>query len=398
MANALSGVRVLDLTHYVAGPYCTKLLADYGADVIKVEKPGLGDPARSIGPFFHDTPGLEKSGLFLFLNTSKKSINLNLKSKDGAQILKQLVKDVDIVVENFHPRVLPALGLDYEALKDCNPSLVMTSITNFGQSGPYKNYTMDAIVADGMGGWSITVGEPERPPLKIGGYQAEFTAGLQAAMATMTALTYQELHGPGQHVDVSILESVVNMLMSDTILYAYTGQVKIREGVRHRPYPSTVLPCRDGYVGVIGHMPIQWETLCAWMEKPELMDDPRFGTSGLRREHADDLDEILTSWLADKTQDELYHVAQELRIPFGKVMNAEQILHHTQLIHRNYFMSIDHPATGEVKYPGAPFRFKDLPYDIQRAPLLGEHNEEIYGRRLGYRPEEVVRLRELGVI
>jgi crotonobetainyl-CoA:carnitine CoA-transferase CaiB-like acyl-CoA transferase len=398
MDQVLTGMRVLDLTHYIAGPYCTKLLADYGAEVIKIERRGNGDGARRVGPFYQDIPDPEKSGLFLYLNTSKKGITLNLKSCTGIKIFKKLVGEADLVVENFHPRVMPGLGLDYETLKRINPGLVMTSISNFGQDGPYRDFRMDEIVADAMGGWSYTTGGEDREPLKPGGYQAQITAGAYAAMAGMTALTSRDFAGKGQHVDVSILECVVNMLMSDTALYSYTGEIKRREGKRHKAYPSTVLPCKDGHMAVVGHTPDQWEAFCAWMEKPELLDDPRFETSPSRREHADELDAILMPWLKERTQEELYHGAQELRIPFGKVMDSKQILNHSHLKSRQYFIDIEHPATGRITYPGAPFRFGELPYRVNRAPLLGEHNREIYCGRLGFSREELVQLRQLGVI
>ena len=398
MNQVLAGLRVLDLTHYIAGPYCTKLLADYGAEVIKIERPGYGDGARHIGPFYQDIPDPEKSGLFLFLNTSKKGITLDLKSRTGIDIFKKLVSEADLVVENFHPRVMAGLGLDYGTLKEVNPGLVMTSISNFGQTGPYRDFRMDEITADAMGGWSYTTGEEDREPLKPGGYQAQFTAGSYAAMAGMTALTHQDITGQGQHVDVSIIECVVNMLMSDTALYTYTGEIKRREGKRHKAYPSTVLPCKDGYMSVVGHTPDQWEAFCIWMEKPELLDDPRFENSPERRENADALDAILIPWLETRTQEELYHGAQELRIPFGKVMDAGQILDHPHLRSRKYFVDIEHPATGRITYPGAPFRFGDIPYRVDRAPLLGEHNREIYCGRLGYSREELVQLRQLGAI
>ena len=398
MDQVLTGLRVLDLTHYIAGPYCTKLLADYGAEVIKIERPCHGDEARNIGPFYKDIPDPETSGLFLFLNTSKKGITLNLKSGKGIAVFRQMVSEADLVVENFHPRVMPGLGLDYGSLGELNPGLVMTSISNFGQDGPYRDFRMEEIVADAMGGWSYTTGDPDREPLKPGGYQAQLTAGIYAAMAGMTALTYKNVTGRGQHVDVSIWECVVNMLMSDTALYSYTGEIKRREGKRHKAYPSTVLPCKDGHMAVVGHTPDQWEAFCIWMEKPELLADPRFETSMARREHADELDAVLMPWLEERTQEELYHGAQERRIPFGKVMDPKQILNHSQLKSRRYFVDIEHPATGKITYPGAPFRFGDIPFKVDRAPLLGEHNREIYCDWLGHSKEELVQLRQLGVI
>ncbi len=190
--RALSGVRVLDLTHYIAGPYCTKMLSDYGADVVKVERPGLGDAARSLGPFLNDEPHPEKSGLFLYLNTNKKSITLNLKSATGVSILKELVKQSDILVENFSPRVMPSLGLDYKTLKKINPGLVMTSISNFGQTGPYRDYKATDLNIWGLSGILYECGEPNREPLKMGNNVSEYVAGLYAALTTLSALYYRD--------------------------------------------------------------------------------------------------------------------------------------------------------------------------------------------------------------
>ena len=395
--QALSGVRVLDLTHYIAGPYCTKLLADYGAEVIKIEKPGVGDGARRIGPFYKDDPHPEKSGLFLYLNTNKLGITLNLKSVTGLNIFKQLVKDVDIVVENFSPRVMPSLGLSYENLEKLNPRLIMTSISNFGQSGPYRDYKASEIVADAMGGWMNIIGHPEREPLKPGGNQAQFVAGLFGAVATMTALYYQEMTGIGQHIDISIMEAVLYIQMNITQLYSYNKEIRKRAGNVVWPPPGSILPCQDGYIGAIAVTTAQWQTLCHWMGMPELIEDPRFATAVDRAEHLDELNAILISWLVGHSQDELYHEAQRRRLPFAPPASAKMLLESEHLKERGYFVEVEHPYTGETCYPGAQFTMGNLPYRLRRAPLLGEHNEQVYAR-LGYSRDDLIRLREQGVI
>ena len=205
--QALSDVKVLDLTWHIAGPYCTKLLADYGAEVIKVEKPEEGDPTRRMAPFFKDDPHPEKSGLFLHLNTNKKGITLDLKSATGKKIIKELVSKVDILVESFSPRVMPSLGLDYQTLEQINPKLVMVSISNFGQSGPYRDFKASEIVEYAMGGEMYSTGIADREPLKLGGNVTQYQAGTVAAVATVGALYAAEFQGTGQHVDVSIMET-----------------------------------------------------------------------------------------------------------------------------------------------------------------------------------------------
>lgn len=398
MEQALSGIKVLDLAHYIAGPYCTKMLADYGARVIKIEKPGTGDGARRLGPFFKDDPHPEKSGLFLYLNTSKRGITLNLKSRTGVRIFRELVKDTDILVENFSPRVMPGLGLGYENLEKLNPRLVMTSISNFGQSGPYRDYRATEIVADAMGGWSTIIGHPDREPLKPGGNQAQFVAGLFGAVGTMAAYYSQELTGIGQHLDISIMEAVLYIQMNITSVYSYEGLIRKRVGNRVGPYPSGILPCKDGYIGAITVTAEKWPVLCNWMGMPELINDPRFLTPADRALNIDELDAIMISWLVEHEAEELFREAQKRRLPFGIPASTKMLLESRHLQARGYFVEVDHPMTGKVKYPGAQVKMGNLPYELKRAPLLGEHNEEVYCGQLGYSKNDLVKLREQGVI
>jgi CoA:oxalate CoA-transferase len=396
--KALNGVKVLDLTHCVAGPYCTKLLADYGAEVIKIERPGIGDGARRMGPFHGDTPHPEKSGLFLYLNTNKLGITLNLKSEDGIRILRELIKDADILVENFRPGVMFSLGLGYEEMEKLNPRLVMTSISNFGQTGPYRDYKATEIVSDAMGGWMSIIGDPTREPLKTGGKQAQFVSGLFGAIGTMTAFHDQQSSAIGQHIDISIMEAVLYIQMNLTSYYTYNGMLRKRIGNRVLPLPGAILPCRDGYVGAIAVTNSQWETLCDWMGMPELKADPRFASSPDRAKNVDELEAIIASWLIEHDQEELVREGQKRRLPFAAPASAKMLLESAHLNFRGYFVEVDHPATGKVRYPGAQLRMDDLPYELKRAPLLGEQNEEIYCRRLGYTEEDLVRMREQGII
>ena len=396
--RALAGIKVLDLTHYITGPYCTKLLADYGAEVTKVERTGTGDGARRMGPFFKDDPHPEKSGFFLYLNTNKLGVTLNLKSETGIKIFKELLKDADILVENFSPRVMPSLGLSYENLERINPNLVMTSISNFGQSGPYRDYKATEIVADAMGGWMAIIGDPERQPLKPGGHQSQFVAGLSGALGTMTAFYCQEMSGIGQHVDISIMDAVLYIQMNITSIYSYHEMITKRIGNVVLPPPGSILPCKDGYIGAIAVTTRQWQTLCHWMGMPELIEDPRFLTRIDRAEHLDELNAILISWLVEHEQEELLREAQKRRLPFGVPASTKMLLESQHLKERGYFVEVNHPATGKLRYPGAQFKMSDLPYQLRPAPLLGEHNEEVYCQRLGYTRSNLVRLREQGTI
>ena len=293
--KVLSGIKVLDLTHHIAGPYCAKLLADYGAGVIKIERPVVGDDARRIGPFFGDDPHPEKSGLFLYLNTNKRGITLDLKSDAGLNIFRRLVETADILVENFSPGVMDRLGLSYEALEKINPRLVMTSISNFGQSGPYRGFKSSELITDAMGGWMTIIGDPEREPLKPGGSQAQFVGGLFGALGTMTAFHGREVNGIGQHVDISLMEAVTYIQMNITSTFAYYRHIVKRIGNMVLPLPGTMLPCKDGYIGAFAVTASQWEILCDWMGKPEFKEDPNFISGPDRAENYDLLNAHLIS-------------------------------------------------------------------------------------------------------
>jgi crotonobetainyl-CoA:carnitine CoA-transferase CaiB-like acyl-CoA transferase len=401
MNRALSDVKVLDLTHHLAGPYCTKLLADYGADVIKIEKPEDGDVARSIGPFFKDEPHPEKSGLFLYLNTNKRSITLNLKAETGKKIFKELVSQVDILVESFSPRVMPSLGLDYKTLEKINPGLVMISISNFGQTGPYRDFKASDIIEYGMGGEMCSTGWPERYPLKLGGTVVLFSASLVAAATTMGAFYGSRYNGIGQHVDVSIMETQmgsVDRRAPSLIAYQYCQDINLRSppagyGLELVP-PFN--PCADGYfnctVGIVF-----WDRLVKMLGDPKF-EDPRFNPPWTDPGLKEEFDEMWIPWCMERNKGEIAKVMQDAEIVCTPINDAGDILADPQLSERKYFVEIDHPATGKLKYPGAPFKMSETPWQAMRpAPLLGEHNEEVYSR-LGYSREDLISLREAGVI
>ena len=271
--QALSDVQVLDLTWHIAGPYCTKLFADYGADVIKIEKPGEGDPARRMAPFFKDSPHPEKSGFFLHLNTNKRSITLNLKSSTGKKIFKDLVRDTDILVENFSPHVMPSLGLSYEELEKINPKLVMTSISNFGQTGPYRDYKASDIIEEGMGQAMYVRGLPDREPQKLAANIMGYQGGNVGATASMVAFHVARRKGIGQHVDVSIMEcglTAIDMRPGYLVGYQYTGLVGTREDAAvFGIMPFGVFPTQDGFVE-IAVTPAHWPRIVKMLNMPDL--------------------------------------------------------------------------------------------------------------------------------
>ena len=391
----LSDLKVLDLTHYVAGPYCTNLLAGLGAEVTKIERPGEGDGARKLGPFPNDIPDPEKSGLFLYLNTNKKGITLNLETETGGKIFKELVKGADILVENFSPSVMPSLGLDYETLETLNPKLVMTSISNFGQTGPYRDWKATDMVSFALGGIMYTVGALERTPLRLPGYLVQYAAGLYGFTATMSALNHRDETGEGQHVDFSIMEGVAFGPTTAIIRYTHGGQIQKR-GPGLGAGLGEVYPCKDGYAGIGGYR--DWVAFCQVMGKPELIQDERFATMEARLQHREESMQIVRDWALEHTKDEIYHAGQARRFTFGAIYDYGEALEAAQTKERGFFTEIDHPRAGRFLYPGAPFKMDDLPWPAERAPLLGEHNEEIYCGRLGFTKEELVKLSQAGVI
>lgn len=404
MEQALSDVKVLDLTHHISGPYCTKLLADYGAHVIKVEKPGGGDPARSMGPFFKDDPHPEKSGLFLHLNTNKRGITLNLNSGTGKKIFEKLVSEVDILVENFSPRVMPNLGLEYDALEKINSNLVMTSISNFGQTGPYRDFKASELILYGMGGAMNNTGIIERYPIKKGGTVIQYQAGTTAAVATMLAFLASRAQGIGQHVDVPIFETQMGSIdrrMSQLLSYQYNRETSHRadpetQGVG---FPTGIFPCKDGFFSLAGGF-IYWPRICKMLDRPDLLTDPGFSTIEGQREpeNQERFDLIWYPWIAERTKAEIIEAGQAAGVLCGPINTTEDLVNDTHWKVREYWTEIDHPVTGRLTYTGAPFKMAESPWRVKRpAPLLGQHNEEVFGE-LGHSKEDLIKLRERGII
>ena len=382
-SGALAGVKVIDLTHHIAGPYATKMLADFGADVLKIERPG-GDPARRLPPFYHDEPHQEKSLPFLYLNTNKRSLTLNLKSEQGRAILLELLADADALVENFAPSVMPSLGLDYETLRARNPRLVVASVSNFGQTGPWRDYRATEIVEYALGGLMYIFGAYDREPLKHALHQAQFKAGANLASATLMALYHQRLTGQGQRVDVSIQESIASALRDVTNNYTYTGAVRRRQP-NHTGDLTRLRAVSDGYVlpnPGLGAS-VDWQILVDFLDAPEL-DDPRFDNASARLENAEALGEILDRIFAAKQKQEIFYAAHEKRFIYGVIDSPAETLDNPQIQARGYYVPVAHPDLGEITFPGAPFLMSGSPWQVNStAPTLGQHNGEALGA-LGY--------------
>ncbi len=404
MEQALSDVKVLDLTHHIAGPYCTKLLADYGAEVVKVERPDGGDPARAFGPFLNDEPHPEKSGLFLHVNTNKRGVTINLKSQAGKKILRQLVAGVDILVENSAPRVMPSLGFAWDDLEKINPKLVMTSISNFGQSGPYRDFKASELILYGMGGAMNETGTLDRYPLKKGGNVIQYQAGTIASVATMLALFSARADDAGQHVDVPIFESqmaTIDRRMSHLLTYQYNNEITQRPDPEQEPagFPVGVYPCQDGFFQIAGGF-VFWPRICKMIDRPDLVADPGFATPQGQRDPAN-LERFLViwyPWIAERTKQQIITVGQAAGVLCGPISTTEDLLNDPHWQARGFWEEIEHPVAGKHTYPGAPFRMATTPWIIRRpAPLLGQHNVEVFGE-LGYSREDLVTLRQNGTI
>jgi CoA:oxalate CoA-transferase len=389
----LGDIRVLDLSQDVAGPFCAKLLAGLGAEVIKVEPPGTGDVSRSAGPFVRATPHGEQSATYLYLNTGKKSITLDIQSQAGAFILQRLAGECDILIESFPARYLDQLGLGYAALERLNPGLIYTSVTPFGQTGPYRDYKGSELVAQAMGALMHTIGLPDKEPLRVGGNAAGYTTGMSAFSATLLALYVRDAAGHGQHVDVSAMETITVAQIHASIAHQF-GRTPTRRA-------STLAQAQDGWVHAGLERGVREDTLarvCALMGRPELADDPKFNTREARREHQQELLTLISEWTATRPKEEIYHALQGLRTVAGYVATVADLYTSQQLLAREFFQCINHPDAGTATYPGAPFTIQGTTWHSTRAPRLGEHNVEVYCDRLGYTREDLAHLRSVGVI
>ena len=397
--GALSDLRVLDFTHYIAGPYATKLLADYGADVLKVERPGSGDASRRLGPFPGDMPHPEKSGTFLHLNTNKRSFTLNLKSPEGRDIVKRLVEDVDVVVESFRPGQMGSYGLDYETLRAINPQIVMTSISNFGQTGPYKDFKASDIIIYGMGGEMYSTGLEDREPLKLGEHVVLYQAGAIAATATLGAV----FADGSQHVDVSLMETQIGSIdrrMSMLLAYQYNGEISKRSATATAGgYPNGVFICQDGYVQIAGGRNY-FDRVVVMMGAPDVLLEERWYTPEAQYdpELEDEFNTYFIPWCLERTKREIWHVAQEVGVLSAPINAASDFISDSEFQKRGAFAEIDHPFAGNLIYPGRPFVMNESPWCVRRpAPLLGQHTHEVLCS-LGYTEGKIKLLREQGII
>jgi len=400
--QALAGLRVIECGHMVAAAYATKLMADLGADVIKVEPPRVGDRARRRGPFPGETAHLEKSGLFLYLNTNKRGITLDLAHARGRELLAELVANTDLLVHNFPPPDMARQGLDFDALSRRNPQLVMTSITPFGLTGPHRDYQATDLTLWNAGGVAYLngggPGSNDLPPLRAFGQQAEFQGGLNAAVASLGALFARLQTRQGQHVAISLQESVAAILELAFEFWPYMGLIASRLG--QKPIqPLDFLECRDGWIFLCCVEESQWNTFVDVMGNPDWAGLEIFANRIARAQNWDALKLLLQEWAQSQSVDEIYHAGQARRVPLAPVSTMADLLASDHLKARGFFAVIDHPQAGNLRYPGAPYRFSATPWAIRRpAPLLGQHNTEIYAGDLGLTTAALAALQRVGVV
>ena len=392
----LEGVRVLDLSQDIAGSFCARLLADYGAEVVKVEPP-QGSALRRMGPFYRDEPHPEKSLFFFVLNLNKLGVTLDVETEAGKRVLRELVEHADVVVETFKPGYLASLGLDYDSLEAVNAGLIVTSITPFGQTGPYSHYEGEEIVSYAMGAIMGISGTQDREPLKHGGFQAQYEAGLNAAGATAMALFLRESTDEGQHIDVSTTECVSSSMIANQTLYAFTGGMPGR-----RPPVGTLfgqpMACEDGWILYQTGGGATWAEIADFFGNPELLD-PRFSTRVRRAEYGEEIDAILLDAIKDRGRWDLFTEASQKRMVFGLVQTPEELARCPQLESRGFYHEVDHPVMGRLSVPAVLFSMSETPYQMRYpAPMLGQHNREVYCDHIGYSREDLVRMRQLGVI
>jgi crotonobetainyl-CoA:carnitine CoA-transferase CaiB-like acyl-CoA transferase len=402
MAGALADLKVIEVGEMVSAPYCTKLMADMGADVVKIERPGAGDLARTRGPFPKDEPHLEKSGLFLYLNANKKGITLDITTPDGMAILEKLAAGADLLIHNVVPKEMDRVGLTWERLRRVNPNLVMTSIVPFGLSGPYRDYRAEDMSVWCAGGVCVLNGggpeHPELPPLKTAGHQAGYQGGVHAAAATMGAV-FARLRGEaGQHIEVSVQESLSSILEMTYEYWPYMKMIATRLGQKPLQ-PVETMACKDGYIYLCCIEEHQWRNFVEIMGNPEWANEEIFGDRLKRALNWDALKVFLEEWVGQQTVLDLYRKAQAKRVPFAPVSTMGDLLSSEHLKARGFFVEIAHPVAGTQTYPGAPLKYHRTPWEIRMpAPTLGQHTAEILGERAGVDAGQLKELQSKGVI
>ncbi|TVQ38849.1 MAG: CoA transferase [Spirochaetaceae bacterium] len=396
MSKPLAGVRVLDLTRVLAGPFCTMILQDLGAEVLKVEIPGKGDDSRSFGPFKN-----ERSLYFISINRGKRSVSLNLKTEKGREILKRLLSTHDVLVENFRPGVMEKLALGYDELKAEFPRLIYAASSGYGHTGPDSTRPAYDILAQAAGGLMSITGWPDGPPTRVGCSIGDLSASLYTAIGILAALYQRTLTGKGQKIDVAMLDCQVSLLENALARYQVDGRNPERLGTRHPTIaPFQAYATRDNYMVVAIGNDALWKTLCNVIRRPDLIDDERFRTNGDRTRNIDQMNAILEEEFRGRTTAEWERILADAGLPHSQINGIDAVLRHPQVLARNMIVDVSDKVIGTVKIAGNPIKMSSIDEEVSRPPMatVGQHNGEVYGDLLGYGEDEIEALREEGVI
>jgi CoA:oxalate CoA-transferase len=397
MAGPLDGLRILDLTQVLFGPFATMLLSDMGAEVIKIERPEVGDIARGNGPVVRG-----QSTYFLSLNRGKKSVTLNLATVRGVEVFLKLVENADILVENFTPGTMEKLGLGYERVREHNPGIIYVAGSGFGQYGPYANRPAFDVIVQAMGGVMSITGEEGGPPVRPGVSYGDIAAALFLCIATLAALQERHVSGRGQFVDISMLDCQVTVQENAFVRYLNTGEIPHALGTRHPVItPFQTFQTGDGSIAVAlrGGIKDQWPLFCAAIDRIDLIDDPRFKDGWLRTQNYKALEPVLTAAMKTKTTREWLEELEQAGIPCGPVNNIKQAAGDPQIAARDMIIDVRHPEAGKFRVVNTPFKFSRTPLKVEKAsPELGEHTRDVLSQLLGMTHEEINGLQDSGVI
>ena len=398
MSKALSGVRVIDMTHNQAGPACTQMLAWLGAEVIKLESPDGGDVARQI---MRDKDG---DGLFfLVLNANKQSLTLNLKTDEGKALFKKLMAESDVLVENFSPGALDRLGLGYDVLKEINPRLIYATVKGFGTYGPYSDYKSFEPIAQAMGGAMSATGFPENPPTYVWPAIGDSGTGMHLVIGILAALEQRHTTNRGQFVEVSMQDAVVNLMRVSLRDHQRFNEVQPRKGNQLGQFvPGTTYPCHPGgpndYVFIFVQQQM-WRGFLSVMERPDLENDPKFATTEARWENRDELNALIEAWTRQNNKHDIMRRLGEAGVPSGACQDTGEVLEDPHLIAREMIVDVDYPPRGETyKTVGCPVKLSDSPAEITRPPMLGEHTDSVLSALCGVSPDDLAKLHDDGVV
>jgi len=390
MPKALEDVRVIDLGHVLAAPTAAMILADLGADVIHLEPPH-GDDARQFGPFRGD-----HSGYFASVNRNKRSVVVDLKTQGGAQVLRDLIRASDVVLENYRPGTLDRLGFSYEAMSELNPRIIYASICGFGHDAlpEYADKPAYDMVAQAFSGLMSITGPEGGPPVRVGTSVGDITAGHQCAIAILAALWHRERTGRGQVVDMSMVDGLVYILENAIVRYTLSGQIPAPLGTRHPAItPFRAYPTADSWIVIALGNDGLWQTFCEAIERPDLAADARFQTNALRTQHHAELDVLLEPVTRERTTEEWVALLEAHRLPYSPIQTVDQVVHDPNIRHRGMIAEVDQPGIGPVEIVGSPFHLSETPGTVRTpAPALGQHTEEVLREVLGYERERIEEL------